>query len=131
MSYYEHDGDCDDYCEECFEEGYDYGYEEGRRSSRSSSGGSGGGNSGGCYVATAVYGSYDCPEVWTLRRFRDNYLKNSAAGRAFIRFYYAVSPKLVAKCGHYHAFQAPVRAILNRFVDKLKKAGYQDTPYKD
>ena len=25
-------------------------------------------NSGGCYVATAVYGSYDCPEVWTLRR---------------------------------------------------------------
>ena len=29
------------------------------------------GNSGGCYVATAVYGSYDCPEVWTLRRYRD------------------------------------------------------------
>lgn len=27
-------------------------------------------NSGGCYVATAVYGSYDCPQVWTLRRFR-------------------------------------------------------------
>lgn len=25
----------------------------------------------GCYVATCVYGSYDCPEVWTLRRFRD------------------------------------------------------------
>lgn len=24
-------------------------------------------NSGGCYVATCVYGSYDCPEVWTLR----------------------------------------------------------------
>src|SRR5699024_12626084 len=24
-------------------------------------------SSGGCYVATAVYGSYDCPEVWTLR----------------------------------------------------------------
>ena len=26
----------------------------------------------GCYVATCVYGSYDCPEVWVLRRFRDN-----------------------------------------------------------
>ena len=26
---------------------------------------------GGCYVATAVYGSYDCPQVWTLRRVRD------------------------------------------------------------
>ena len=28
-------------------------------------------SSGGCYVATAVYGSYDCPQVWTLRRYRD------------------------------------------------------------
>ena len=28
----------------------------------------------GCYVATAVYGSYDCPEIWTLRRFRDKVL---------------------------------------------------------
>ena len=28
-------------------------------------------SNGACYVATAVYGSYDCPEVWTLRRFRD------------------------------------------------------------
>ena len=27
-------------------------------------------SSGGCYIATCVYGSYDCPEVWTLRRFR-------------------------------------------------------------
>ena len=29
---------------------------------------------GGCYVATAVYGSYDCPQVWTLRRYRDDIL---------------------------------------------------------
>ena len=25
---------------------------------------------GACYIATAVYGSYDCPQVWVLRRFR-------------------------------------------------------------
>lgn len=24
----------------------------------------------GCYIATCVYGSYDCPQVWILRRFR-------------------------------------------------------------
>lgn len=28
----------------------------------------------GCYVATAVYHSYNCPQVWTLRRFRDGVL---------------------------------------------------------
>ena len=50
---------------------------------------------GGCYVATCVYGSYDCPQVWTLRRFRDNMLAESRPGRAFIRVYYAVSPTLV------------------------------------
>ncbi|NLL62781.1 MAG: hypothetical protein GX241_00840 [Ruminococcaceae bacterium] len=43
-----------------------------------------------CYVATCVYGSYDCPQVWTLRRFRDDVL-----GRAFIRFYYVISPIIV------------------------------------
>ena len=26
----------------------------------------------GCYIATAVYGSYDCPQVWTLRRYRSH-----------------------------------------------------------
>ena len=41
----------------------------------------------GCYVATAVYGSYDCPQVWTLRRFRDHTLAASWYGRAFIRAY--------------------------------------------
>ena len=25
----------------------------------------------GCYIATCVYGSYDCPQVWILRRYRD------------------------------------------------------------
>ncbi|MFR9028073.1 MAG: DUF2726 domain-containing protein [Clostridium sp.] len=29
----------------------------------------------GCYIATAVYGSYDCPQVWVLRRFRDQILE--------------------------------------------------------
>ena len=38
----------------------------------------------GCYVATCVYGSYDCPEVWVLRRYRDYVLEESILGRAFI-----------------------------------------------
>ena len=47
-------------------------------------------NFGGCYVATAVYGSYDCPQVWTLRRYRDYTLAETWHGRAFIRTYYAI-----------------------------------------
>lgn len=41
----------------------------------------------GCYIATAVYGSYDSPEVLELRKFRDATLRRSALGRCFIRTY--------------------------------------------
>lgn len=58
---------------------------------------SGGSDDGGfCFIATAAFGSYMAPEVLTLRRFRDTVLMSSAPGRAFVRFYYAVSPPLAA-----------------------------------
>ena len=125
----EHDFDdfCDDYCDECYEEGYDEGYETARRNSRRSS--TSGSSSDGCYIATAVYGSYDCPEVWTLRRFRDEVLRASVLGRLFIRSYYAVSPGLVRHLGSKPLFQKPVKMALDSFVSHLKKAGFRDTPY--
>ena len=127
----EHDFDdfCDDYCDECYEEGYDEGYETARRNSRRSS--TSGSSSDGCYIATAVYGSYDCPEVWTLRRFRDEYLKGSVFGRLFVRFYYAVSPGLVRRVGGRDFFRKPVKRVLDQFVIHLKNKGFQDTPYDD
>ena len=87
--------------------------------------------SGGCYVATAVYGSYDCPEVWTLRRFRDYTLARSWYGRAFIRFYYAVSPTLVKWFGHTSWFKSIWKPLLDKMVNKLNKTGVADTPYSD
>ena len=48
----------------------------------------------GCYIATAVYGSYDCPQVLVLRKFRDEILSKSRCGRAFIKMYYFFSPPL-------------------------------------
>ena len=125
----EHDFDdfCDDFCDECYEEGYDEGYETARRNSRRSS--TSGSSSDGCYIATAVYGSYDCPEVWTLRRFRDEVLRASVLGRLFIRSYYAVSPGLVRHLGSKPLFQKPVKMALDSFVSHLKKAGFRDTPY--
>jgi hypothetical protein len=47
-------------------------------------------------VATAAYGSWTHPDVVDLRRFRDEVLVGHAAGRAFIRFYAAVGPRMAA-----------------------------------
>lgn len=88
-------------------------------------------SSGGCYVATAVYGSYDCPEVWTLRRFRDNTLANTWYGRAFIRTYYAISPTLVKWFGHTTWFKNMWRGKLDKMVNSLQKKGVESTPYQD
>jgi hypothetical protein len=95
------------------------------------SGGSGNSKKGGCYIATAVYGSYDCPEVWTLRRFRDYSLKQTVLGRLFIRCYYAVSPTLVKWFGGIDWLKRLVRCRLNRLVSNLKTKGVEDTPYND
>ena len=86
---------------------------------------------GGCYVATAVYGSYDCPEVWTLRRFRDNTLGSTWYGRAFIRTYYAISPTIVKWFGNTAWFKKMWRGTLDRMVKKLESNGVENTPYQD
>ena len=85
----------------------------------------------GCYIATAVYKSYDCPQVWVLRRFRDNQLAKSMLGRAFIRVYYAVSPALVRLHGDQLKKSALLRRFLDKFVSYLHNKGYADTPYTD
>ena len=85
----------------------------------------------GCYVATAVYGSYDCPQVWTLRRYRDNTLAKTWYGRAFIRTYYAVSPTLVKWFGKTNWFKKLWKGKLDRMVNKLQSQGVESTPYKD
>ena len=86
---------------------------------------------GGCYVATAVYGSYDCPQVWTLRRYRDNILAKTFLGRAFIKTYYAVSPTLVKWFGETNWFKNLWRGKLDRMVKKLQEEGMESTPYDD
>ena len=86
---------------------------------------------GGCYVATCVYGSYDCPEVWTLRRYRDDKLAKSWYGRAFIHSYYAISPTIVKLLGNTGWFKRICRRKLNRIIDRLQENGVESTPYND
>lgn len=88
-------------------------------------------SAGGCYVATCVYGSYDCPEVWTLRRYRDDKLALSLPGRVFIHTYYAISPTIVKVFGRKRWFKAFWKRVLDIKVKKLKMKGFEDSPYND
>lgn len=88
-------------------------------------------NNQGCYIATCVYGSYDCPEVWTLRRFRDNVLKSSLFGRLFIKVYYSTSPSLVSLLGNKRLFQLFWKNTLDRLVHHLHTKGIDSSPYID
>ena len=85
----------------------------------------------GCYIATAVYGSYDCPEVWTLRRYRDYTLAKTWYGRLFIKIYYAVSPTLVKWFGKTEWFKKLWQGKLDCMVAKLQANGVESAPYND
>ena len=85
----------------------------------------------GCYVATCVYGSYDCPEVWTLRRFRDYTLDSTWYGRLFIKCYYAISPTILKWFGETKWFKSFWKSKLDRMVYYLNNQGVENTSYTD
>jgi hypothetical protein len=86
---------------------------------------------GCCYVATCVYGSYDCPEVWTLRRYRDQKLSSTLLGKGFIKTYYFIGPTIIRWFGHKKWFVNVSKKILNKVVASLQKNGVEYSPYDD
>lgn len=88
-------------------------------------------NNGGCYVATCVYGSYDCPQVWTLRRYRDVVLSKTFTGRIFVRIYYGISPFFVKHFGRSYLFKKICKYPLDYIVGDLINKGFSSAPYKD
>jgi hypothetical protein len=85
----------------------------------------------GCYVATAVYGSYDCSQVWVLRRYRDRRLTASMPGRVFTKCYYTISPALVQAFGQSVWFNRLLKKRLDKLVHSLMQQGYNNTAYYD
>ena len=85
----------------------------------------------GCYIATCIYGSYDCPQVWTLRRYRDYILLKNWYGKMFIYFYYALSPILVKWFGNSNWFRKLWHSQLDYIVKRLNSKGIENTPYND
>ena len=104
-------------------------WEEEMKSSRQKPGNSK--STSGCYVATCVYGSYDCPQVWVLRRYRDTVLSKTWYGRAFINTYYAISPTVVRMFGEKSWFKSIWIVPLNKIVYKLMNKGFSSEPYND
>ena len=91
----------------------------------------GNGDKEGCFIATCVYGSYDCPNVWVLRRFRDETLRKTFLGNQLINIYYALSPGLVKRFGRSQLFLDFWKAALDFLVYRLKENGFNDSFYSD
>ena len=93
-----------------YSEEYTYNQQGNRKSSQE-----------GCYIATAVYGGYDEPQVLILRKYRDEVLKQTFFGRLFIKVYYAVSPRLVQILKPYTWINEKIRCVLDCFVNYISK----------
>jgi hypothetical protein len=70
-------------------------------------------SAGGCFVATAAYGSWSHPDVAALRRFRDEVLVRHRTGRAFIRIYRVVGPRLARLVSPLGASGRAARAVIS------------------
>ncbi len=70
----------------------------------------------GCFIATAVYGSYVADEVLVLREFRDRELASNSLGRLLIRFYYFVSPPIAELLEVFPFAKKPTKYVLDKIV---------------
>ena len=83
--------------------------------------GGGGGSGRPCFVATAALGA-DAPEVVLLRAFRDDVLRATQAGRAFVRLYERVSPPLAARIASRPAARRLARVLVVQPAARLAGA---------
>lgn len=74
---------------------------------------------GFCFVATATFGSFEASEVIFLRRFRDDVLLRSVAGRIFVDAYYKLSPPFAKVISHSNLLKISSRVVLSRLVRYL------------
>jgi hypothetical protein len=73
-----------------------------------------------CFIATAAYGSGLAPEVAVLREFRDDHLLTNRPGKAFVEWYYSISPPIAAFIAEHEAIKTGVRWGLAPIVYSVK-----------
>jgi hypothetical protein len=87
---------------------------------------SGDGGGGGCFVATAAWGDRLHPDVVWLRNWRDRVLVRYAAGRAFIRLYWIIGPRMARYVRPDQASGRISRAIIGALISLLKRVQASD-----
>jgi hypothetical protein len=65
-----------------------------------------------CFVASAVYGSSEAPQVRKLQRLRDDVLLKHPIGRRLVRIYYTYSADIAAHLRNRHFLAKLVRYLL-------------------
>jgi YVTN family beta-propeller protein len=73
-------------------------------------------NDGSCFIATAVYGSYDDVNVQILRRFRDQHLLPHEWGAKLVDVYYRYSPSIADFIREHNSLRTPALWILTPVV---------------
>lgn len=73
----------------------------------------------GCFIATAVYGSYDCAEVLALRRFRDSKMMNNMLGRSIVAIYYKIGPLIAEKIKQDGIISKTLRILLDKMIRRV------------
>ena len=75
---------------------------------------------GGCFITTAVCGSFgkpdDCYELTSFRKFRDNWLVKETDGKSLIAEYYEIAPKIVEKINKLANAKEVYRSIWDNYL---------------
>lgn len=74
----------------------------------------------GCFIASAIYNDRLAEDVIALRRFRDESLAQSIYGRAFIRYYYRVSPQIARKLKYMPKTKAWIKPLLAWWAENYR-----------
>ncbi|MBT6227295.1 MAG: hypothetical protein HOI47_11610, partial [Candidatus Scalindua sp.] len=78
-----------------------------------------------CFIATACSGSYDHPDVISLRQLRDRYLLKRKWGRCFVKLYYQFSPPVAAYISSRSTIRIFIRIMLIKPLAALAR-GYRN-----
>lgn len=74
-----------------------------------------------CFVATAVYGDFNAPEVISLRNFRDYYLTRRIWGRILVKIYYQTSPPLAKYLANHSKLSNYAQKFLNNILKYINR----------